>query len=150
MHQVADFLEGYEERRRDRIHELTQEIERRIQALMLHLGHLERERIVAAVKRLYLDKLRVGNTVIQEPVPPQTGELLLTQAIARAVDRLHPHVRTVVEIGGERSCLVISLKSVIYFSIREESVPFVHRFISIIYVYETPKFLKRFRVIIDP
>ncbi len=83
---VADFLGGYAEHRRERIHDLTQEIERRIQGLMLHLGHLERERIVAAVRRLYLDRLRVGNQVIHEPVPPQTGDLLLTQAIARAVD----------------------------------------------------------------
>jgi hypothetical protein len=54
--------------------------------LIVHLPHLERARIVEAVKRLYLDQLWVGNTVIREPVTPQAGELLLTQAIAQAVD----------------------------------------------------------------
>jgi hypothetical protein len=41
---------------------------------------------VDAVKRLYLDRLRVGNKVIHEPATPRAEELLLTQAIARAVD----------------------------------------------------------------
>jgi hypothetical protein len=51
------------------------------------LPRLERARVIEAVKRLYLDRLRVGNTVSHEAVAPQAGELLLTQAIADAVDR---------------------------------------------------------------
>jgi glycerol-3-phosphate O-acyltransferase/dihydroxyacetone phosphate acyltransferase len=83
---VADFLAGYEEKRREQIQSLSGEIERRIQGLMVHLPHLERGRIVEAVKRLYLDRLWVGNTVIQEPVGALSGELALTQAIGAAVD----------------------------------------------------------------
>ena len=83
---VADFLVGYPERKHVCLHTLTTEIERRIESLMLHLPKLERARVVDAVKRLYLDQLRVGNRVIHEPVPPQAGELMLTQAIASAVD----------------------------------------------------------------
>ncbi len=85
--QVADFMSGYPEKRHECIHALTTEIERRIQGLMLHLPDLERRRVVEAVKRLYLERLQVGNTVVHEPVPPEMGELLLTQAIAKAVDR---------------------------------------------------------------
>ena len=83
---VAEHLAGYPERKRDCIQRLTSEIERRIKTLILHLPKLERIRLVQAVKGLYLDRLRVGNRVIHEPVPPQVGELMLTQAIARAVD----------------------------------------------------------------
>ncbi len=88
---VATFLPGYPERKRDCIHALTAEIEHRIESLILHLPKLERARIVEAVRRLYLDRLRVGNRVIHEPVSPQTGELLLTQAIAAAVDFTYQH-----------------------------------------------------------
>jgi 1-acyl-sn-glycerol-3-phosphate acyltransferase len=84
---VTDFLAGYEQNRHGGIQALNGELERRIQALILHLPNLERARIVDAVKRLYLDRLWVGNTVIQEPAPHGAGELLLTQAIASAVDR---------------------------------------------------------------
>jgi glycerol-3-phosphate O-acyltransferase / dihydroxyacetone phosphate acyltransferase len=84
---VADFLAGYAGNRHHCIQALSAEIERRIQALILHLPHLERARIVDAVKRLYLDRLWVGNTVIHEPVTARAGELLLTQAIAGAVER---------------------------------------------------------------
>jgi len=83
---AAAFLEGYPERKHDCIRALTGEIEHRIETLMLHLPKLERARVIEAVKRLYLDRLLVGNRVIHEPVPPRVGELLLTQAIARAVE----------------------------------------------------------------
>jgi len=88
---VADHLAGYPEQKRDCIQRLTGEIERRIEALILHLPKLERARLVEAVKGLYLDRLRVGNRVIHEPVPPQVGELMLTQAIGRAVDFICEH-----------------------------------------------------------
>ncbi|HWV99387.1 MAG TPA: lysophospholipid acyltransferase family protein [Candidatus Acidoferrum sp.] len=83
---VADFLAEYSTNRHGCIQALTAELESRLKSLTLHLPHLERARIVEAVKRLYLDRLLVGNTVIQEPATPISGELLLTQAIARAVD----------------------------------------------------------------
>jgi len=83
---AAEFLPQYKENRHEGIQALSAEIERRIQSLMYHLPHLERARIVEAVKRLFLDQLRVGNTVIHEPVTPLTSELLLTQAISKAVD----------------------------------------------------------------
>ena len=82
----VDFLPAYRLNRHAAIHALNEEIERRIRALILHLPHLERARVVAAVKRLYLERLWAGNSVIHEPVTPHTGELLLTQAIATAVD----------------------------------------------------------------
>ena len=83
---VADFLAGYEERRKECIRKLTQEIEVRIQNLMLHLPDLERARVVDAVKRLYLERLRPGNRVVHEPVERRAEELLLTQAIGKAVE----------------------------------------------------------------
>lgn len=84
--QVSDWLAGYPEQKHACLQRLTAEIEGRIEELILHLRHLERARLLDAVTRLYLDRLQVANRVIHEPVPPQTGKLLLTQAIARAVD----------------------------------------------------------------
>ena len=88
---AGDFLPGYPEKKHDCIRALTAEIERRIEALILHLPKMERARVIEAVKRLYLDRLLVGNRVIHEPVPPKAGELLLTQAIARAVEFTYEH-----------------------------------------------------------
>ena len=88
---VTDFLAGYPEQKRGCIQALTNEIEHRIEALILHLPKLEQARVVQAVKRLYLARLRVGNRVIHEPVPPQAGELRLTQAIAQAVEFTYEH-----------------------------------------------------------
>src|SRR5204863_1284933 len=51
---AADFLEGYAERRKDCITRLTEEIERRIQSLIVHLPELEHRRVIQAVKTLYL------------------------------------------------------------------------------------------------
>ena len=86
---AADFLEGYGEHRKECIHKLTAEIERRIQSLILHLPALEHARVVAGVKRLYLDRLRVGHSIVHEPVSPRAEELLLTQRIAEAVERVY-------------------------------------------------------------
>jgi hypothetical protein len=82
------FLEGYPERRKERIHALTHQIERALQALILHLPDLEQARLIGAVKRLYLDQLKLGSMVIKEPLAPAAEELVLTQAIARAVDHV--------------------------------------------------------------
>lgn len=84
---VASFLPGSAEQKHRAIEALSAELETRIQGLIYHLPHLERARLVDAIKRLYLDKLWVANTVIHDPVPPQMGELLLTQAIASSVER---------------------------------------------------------------
>jgi 1-acyl-sn-glycerol-3-phosphate acyltransferase len=83
---AADFLAHYPEAKHACLQTLTTEIKFRIESLMLHLPKLERARVVDAVRRLYLDRLRAGNRVIHEPVPPQAGDLMLTQAIAHAVD----------------------------------------------------------------
>lgn len=83
---AADFLAGYPATKHEGIHRLTVEIEQRIEALILHLPKLERARIVAAVKRLYLDHLLVARHVSREPVAPRAEELMFTQAIARVVD----------------------------------------------------------------
>src|SRR5262249_48008788 len=72
---VSDFLAGYSQNRHTAIQALSEEIARRVQSLIVHLPHLERARIVEAVKRLYLDQLWVGNTVIHDSVTPPVGEL---------------------------------------------------------------------------
>jgi glycerol-3-phosphate O-acyltransferase/dihydroxyacetone phosphate acyltransferase len=88
---VADWLGGYPGTKHECLQRLTAEIEQRIESLILHLRRLERARLVQAVKRLYLDHLQVANRVIQEPVSSRVGELMLTQAIARAVDFTYEH-----------------------------------------------------------
>jgi len=88
---VADWLAGYPENRHEAIRRLTAEIEQRIESLILHLRRLERARLVQAVKRLYLDRLQVANRVIHEPVSPRARELILTQAIGRAVEFTFEH-----------------------------------------------------------
>jgi glycerol-3-phosphate O-acyltransferase / dihydroxyacetone phosphate acyltransferase len=79
---VADFLAGYPEKRHERIHELSQVIAERIQGLILHLPKLDNARIVAAVKNLYLERLRGGQA------PDQAADLARIQAIAHAVEQV--------------------------------------------------------------
>jgi 1-acyl-sn-glycerol-3-phosphate acyltransferase len=86
---VMDFLAGYEERRKECIRNLTSEIERRIQGLILNLPELEHRRVVQGIKRLYLDRLRLGARVELEPISPQAEDLLLTQRIAVIVERVY-------------------------------------------------------------
>ncbi|MDB6067944.1 MAG: Phospholipid/glycerol acyltransferase [Pedosphaera sp.] len=86
---AAKFLPGYPERKKECIHELNAEIEKSIQTLILHIPQLEHVRVVDAVKRLYLDRLRVANRVISEPLRPRVEELKLTQAIAGAVEHVY-------------------------------------------------------------
>jgi 1-acyl-sn-glycerol-3-phosphate acyltransferase len=83
---VADYLAGYTERRKERIHDLSAAIEQRLRALILHSPKLEQIRIVEAVKRLYLDRLKLGNLIVTEPLAPQAEELVLSQAIAQALE----------------------------------------------------------------
>jgi len=89
------------------IHALSAEIERRIQALILHIPQLEHVRIVDAVKRLYLDRLRVGSRLVSEPILPRAGELHLTQAIAAAVEHVY---RTQPERAASFARSSISMK----------------------------------------
>jgi 1-acyl-sn-glycerol-3-phosphate acyltransferase len=86
---AADFIEGYAERRKECIVRLTEEIERRIQSLILHIPKLEETRVVAGVKRLYFERLLLGNRIASEPISEQAKELVLAQKIAEAVDRVY-------------------------------------------------------------
>jgi glycerol-3-phosphate O-acyltransferase / dihydroxyacetone phosphate acyltransferase len=83
---AADFLPGYAERKKECIHELNAAIEKSIQALILHIPELEQARVVEAVKQLYLDRLRIGDRVVSEPVVPSAEQLRLTRTIAGAVE----------------------------------------------------------------
>lgn len=94
---AVDFLVDYETQRKDCIRQLSHEIETRIQALILHIADLEQARVVAAVTRLYRDRLRVGDQVVEPDVPPRVGELALAQRISAAVRQIHqsaPEVAT--------------------------------------------------------
>lgn len=82
---VAVFLGPYEIRRKEAIHELTAAIEHGLQCLIVHLPRLEQARLVEGVKRLYLDRLKLGNRVVREPLAPRAEELVLTQAVVEAV-----------------------------------------------------------------
>ncbi len=86
---VSQFLEGYVEHRKDCIRVMTAEIERCIQALIVHTPTLEEARVVAGVKRLYLDRLRLGPKIVHEPISPRAEELLITQRIVAAVERTY-------------------------------------------------------------
>jgi glycerol-3-phosphate O-acyltransferase/dihydroxyacetone phosphate acyltransferase len=86
---AADFLAGYDERRKECIHNLTAEIEKRIQALIVHLPRLEHGRVVEGVKRLYLDRLRLGHGIECEEVSPQADELLVAQRIVEVVEQVY-------------------------------------------------------------
>ena len=83
---VAKFLDGYAARRKECINSLSAELEQRLQSLIVHLPKLELGRIVEAVKRLYLERLKPGNLMVQEPLAPRAEELVLTQAIAGAAE----------------------------------------------------------------
>ncbi len=84
--EVAKFLERYDARRKECITELSGEIERRLQSLIVHLPGLEQARVVEAVKRLYLERLKLGNIIVKEPLTPRAEDLVLTQAIANAAE----------------------------------------------------------------
>ncbi len=86
---VANFLPQYTERRKECITGLTAKIARRLQALLVHQPQMEREHLVAAVKRLYLARLRLGNIVIDGPVAPLAEEVILSKAIVDAVEFAH-------------------------------------------------------------
>lgn len=86
---AADFLAGYPERKKECINELNAVIEQSIQAQIVHIPQLEQVRVVEAVKRLYLERLRIANRVISEPLLPRAEELVLSQRIAHAVEQVY-------------------------------------------------------------
>jgi hypothetical protein len=57
--------------------------------LIVDTPALDQTRVVDGVKRLYLERLLLGNSVIHEPVSPAAGELLLTQAISQSVKHIY-------------------------------------------------------------
>jgi 1-acyl-sn-glycerol-3-phosphate acyltransferase len=86
---AADFLEGYAERRKECIVRMTEEIERRIQSLIVHIPKLEEARVVEGVKRLYFERLHLGNRITIAAAARQAGDLMLSQRIAEMVDRVY-------------------------------------------------------------
>src|SRR5262245_45745866 len=78
---AAEFLEGYADRRKECVARLTSEIERRIQSLIVHIPELEHTRVVEGVKRLYIDRLRVGDRIAHEPISPRAEELVIGRRI---------------------------------------------------------------------
>src|SRR5437667_12013140 len=62
---IAHFVESYEARRKECIHELNSEIERRLQSIIVHLPKLEQARVEEAMTRLYLERLKLGNRVVK-------------------------------------------------------------------------------------
>ena len=86
---ASDFLPGYPERKKDCITALNSRIEESIQALILHLPHLEQARVVDAVKRLYLDRLWVADRMVSEAKAKAAEELHLTRMIAVAVEKIY-------------------------------------------------------------
>ncbi|HXT39366.1 MAG TPA: hypothetical protein VN887_05030, partial [Candidatus Angelobacter sp.] len=109
-------LNGYESRRKECIAGLNAAIEHRLQSLIVHTPGLEQARVVAAVKRLYLERLRLGNLIVKEPLAAAAEELVLTQAIADAVSwagttipgRLDAFVRKLAEYERWRVRLNLS------------------------------------------
>jgi len=90
---AADWLGPYRANHHDGVRALSAAIEQRIRDLILSVPSLEHQRIVDAVKRLYLDRLRAGNLIVAEPVSPRAEDLLISQAIAQAlafVESKHP------------------------------------------------------------
>lgn len=86
---AADFLVDYETQRKECIRKLSAEIEARIQALILHIPNLEQARVISAVKRLYLERLQVGDQIVASSETPRAEELALTQRISAVVQQIY-------------------------------------------------------------
>lgn len=85
---VADFLDGYKSHRRETIQKLTGEIETRIAALIVHLPKLEHQRVIAGIRSLYFDAVRVGE--IRAELPASSAEELeRTQRIVSTVEQVY-------------------------------------------------------------
>ena len=99
---AADFLVNYESQRKECIRKLSHEIETHIQALILHIPNLDQARVIAAVKRLYLERLRVGHRSVGVPLGSQAEELALTQRISAAVQNIYRRSPEVAEAFCQR------------------------------------------------
>ena len=86
---ASQFLEGYNEHRKECIVRLTSEIEHRIQALLVHLPKLEHARVVEGVKRLYLEQLPLGHSVVHPPAIHGPEDLALSQRLVELVERAY-------------------------------------------------------------
>lgn len=86
---AGDFIGGYADRRKECIVRMTEEIERRIQSLIVHIPRLEQARVVEGVKRLYFNQLLLGNRITIDPAAKQAKQLMLSQQIAETVDRVY-------------------------------------------------------------
>src|SRR5436305_3586503 len=92
---VGDFLAGYDQHRKECINRLTAEIESRIAGLIVHLPALEHEKVIAGVKRLYLN--RPHRDPLTEPLAsgsdtalsPLSGKLAVAQRIVEAVEQIY-------------------------------------------------------------
>ncbi len=117
---ATGWLEAYRRDRHGAVRSLSAAIEDRIRELILSLPTLDHQRIVASVKRLYLDRLRASNRLITESVPPRAEELLLGQAIAGALahfesaapDRLAGFVNDLIRYEQRLHTLGLSDRSV--------------------------------------
>ena len=99
---ARDYLANYDSQRKECIRQLSREIEARIQALILHIPDLDQMRIIAAVKRLYVERLRVGHRSVGVPLGSQAEELALTQRISVAVQQIYRNAPAVAEGFGQR------------------------------------------------
>jgi 1-acyl-sn-glycerol-3-phosphate acyltransferase len=85
---VSSFLSDYEAARKQCIRTLTEEIEQRLQALIVHLPELEQARVVEGVKRLYFEKPVIGK--IRLPAgAEQPDEVRQMQRIVAAVKTIY-------------------------------------------------------------
>jgi glycerol-3-phosphate O-acyltransferase / dihydroxyacetone phosphate acyltransferase len=82
---AADYLAASEIDRKESIRRLSGVIEQRLRGLIVDLPTLEHLRIVESVRRLYLERLKLGNFIVTQPLPPRAEELVLTQAIGEAL-----------------------------------------------------------------
>ena len=88
---AAEYLPGYDTDPRTAVRALSQEIERRIRGLILDTPTLEHDRILAAVRRLYLERLRAANLIVTGPMPTEAETLVLMQAVAAALRHFETH-----------------------------------------------------------
>jgi hypothetical protein len=86
---TRDFLTGYDTHRKECIHRLTEEIESRIKSLIVHLPELEHARVLAAVRRLYLERLPPPTRAAGEPSSARADNLARVQRIVKAVEETH-------------------------------------------------------------
>jgi len=87
---VAAWLPRYRDQEREAIRDLSDHLAARLSALIVDLQSLGQARIVESVRRLYLDRLRVGRSVVGD-MPAQARDLLLTQGIAQALQHFQEH-----------------------------------------------------------